>query len=285
MVQLDTMHVLDHHGIIALATGALLATALRGKEVAQTQPATLTYLNNHLRAFYRRNRVQHRVGNIRVSNIFNGKRAATTARRTGGGQEPASLEGGLCGRDNLTAGRAARGGGRQPDPDRVAGAWASACGPGLPRAEFGDGETSTTCRGEAGPCVHVAWPPEAGKKVFPTLRGTRFKAASVKALLPWAAQLEASLARLTPPLVNVAGWAAAPGAASHEPGKGPWGCVGRAAGNQHATCPYAAARAMWPQCVGQATSRRGGRTCAQAPPGWLQGCGNRMPDGCARQAP
>jgi hypothetical protein len=110
MVQLDTMHVLDHHGIIALATGALLATALRGKEVAQTQPATLTYLNNHLRAFYRRNRVQHRVGNIRVSNIFNGKRAATTARRTGGGQEPASLEGGLCGRDNLTAGRAARGG-------------------------------------------------------------------------------------------------------------------------------------------------------------------------------
>ena len=51
MVVLDSMHVLDHHGVIV---GSLLATCIIDKGCAPTTPASLLAINASLKAFYRR---------------------------------------------------------------------------------------------------------------------------------------------------------------------------------------------------------------------------------------
>jgi hypothetical protein len=74
MLQLDSMHILDHHGIISLTVGALMGTSIFARELGPTAQECLAALNQRIQTYYKQHKIAHRVGSVRMVNVFNGKR-------------------------------------------------------------------------------------------------------------------------------------------------------------------------------------------------------------------
>jgi hypothetical protein len=65
----DSLHLLDHNGLLSWAAGALLASCLRDRS------KSLPELNQSLRDFYSEHKVKHRIGDLRHLNLYEGGNA------------------------------------------------------------------------------------------------------------------------------------------------------------------------------------------------------------------